>query len=176
RWREPDGAVLLLPAAQPAGAPRARDDGRIPERRVGHAQDGIRGRPRELSGHGGRVVSGVSAGRAGGGPGRTALVPGLAHLTAARGALALEPRLTARLGRRRRLRRGRDDRGGPTRLPRCGEGGLTPWPPLRDAERGGGNDPGHHRGPGPDRSAERRARGSARRRRPIARIAGPPAR
>src|SRR5205809_191647 len=93
RRREPDRAVLLFPAAQPAGAPRARDDGRIPERRVGHAKDRIRRRAREMSGHGGRVDSGVAAGRAGGGPGRTALVPGLPHRPPAPWANALEPRL-----------------------------------------------------------------------------------
>src|SRR6058998_204355 len=84
-----------------------------------------------MSGYGGRMDSGVSAGRAGGGPGRTALVPGLPHLPPARRAPALEPRFAARLGRRRRLGRGRDDRGGPTRLPV-----LTPCPALRSGKGG----------------------------------------
>src|SRR5439155_583076 len=59
------------------------------------------------------------------------LVPGLPHRPPARRAPALEPRFAARLGRRRRLGRGRDDRGGPTRLPV-----LTPCPPLRSGEGG----------------------------------------
>src|SRR5436309_15632349 len=82
---------------------------------------------------------------------------------------ALEPRFAARLGRRRRLGRGRDDRGGPTRLPvltpcpplRSGEGGLRAFPLSRREGGPGGEDRngvggrGHHSGPGPDRSAER---------------------
>src|SRR6266496_3528940 len=42
--------------------------------------------------------SGVSSGRAGGGPGRTALTPGLPHRPPARRASALEPRVAAALG------------------------------------------------------------------------------
>src|SRR2546429_6078830 len=78
--------------------------------------------------------SGVAVGCARRGPGRAAVASGRPHCTPARRAPAPEPRLAAWLGRARHAWGGRDRGRRATRE-------LTPCPPLRSAEGGGGAFP-----------------------------------